>query len=116
MAKNETFLAPLARTTSAALVSETKDSSGYREFVLCIPVSAKSGTTPTLDLKIQDSVDAVKWFDLFEVPQITAVGNYAYRIAVPFMPKLRAVYTIAGTTPVFTFECFAHLKTREAIV
>lgn len=60
-----------------------------------------TGTTPTLDIKIQESDDNSSWRDFLAFPQMTAAGvqyvtgksNARYR---------RAVRTAGGTTPSFT--------------
>jgi hypothetical protein len=59
-----------------------------------------TGTTPTLDTKIQESNDNSAWNDLAVIPQITAAGEYRRRIATS-KKYLRAVLTVAGTTPNF---------------
>ena len=50
-------------------------------------VSARSGTSPTLDLKIQGSLDNSTWVDVVYFPQITAVGTYRRKLhAVSLLP------------------------------
>lgn len=60
-----------------------------------------SGTTPTVDIKIQESDDNSTWRDFLAFKQMTAAGveyvtgksNARYR---------RAAWTVGGTTPSFT--------------
>ena len=66
-------------------------------------VTVVSGTTPTLDLVLQESDDGgTNWFDVWHFPRITAVGQYRS----PKLPlkgnRVRVVETITGTTPSFT--------------
>jgi hypothetical protein len=72
-------------------------------YEVSIPVTVVSGTTPTLDVVIQESDDAgTNWFDVYHFPRITAVGMYRS----PKLPltgnRVRYVQTVAGTTPSFT--------------
>lgn len=115
MAKVLNFLAQSARPVATANASETKDSSGYRDMSITIPVTAVAGAGATLDLKVQHSVDGVTWADLFIVPQITAAGVFEYDVKKTFQPKLQTVHTIAGAGAIFTFKCFGYLKNREAV-
>lgn len=67
-------------------------------------VSAASGTSPTLDVKIEDSVDGgVTWNTVGTFAQKTAAGREVINITTPFTDMLRVSWAIAGTTPSFTF-------------
>lgn len=97
------LLAPLARTTSG--VSQGINKGDVREGLLLVEVSAVSGTSPTLDVKLQTSPDGASWFDLpgGALAQITASGNYALKVA-NFGRFIRVAYSIGGTTPSFAFK------------
>jgi hypothetical protein len=91
--------AALTLTTTTAAISQTIGLS----YEVNIPVTAVSGTTPTLDFSIEESDDTgVNWFKVYDFPRITAVG--AYRS--PKLPyrgnRIRYVQTVGGTTPSFT--------------
>jgi hypothetical protein len=88
------------------------------EFRLLI-AGAVTGTTPTLDIKIQDSADNSSFADIGAAfPQQTAteatvVGNLVAppRLAVRTKvgrPYLRIVKTLGGTTPVFNSVAVLH--------
>jgi hypothetical protein len=68
-------------------------------------VTAVDGTTPTLDVKVQHSVDDTAWVDLVSFAQVTTANSYE-RVAVTGTVNryLRVSYTITGTTPEFTFH------------
>lgn len=67
-------------------------------------VTAASGTTPTLDVIIEDSVDGgTTWNTIGTFAQKTAIGREVINITTPFTPLLRVRWTIAGGTPSFTF-------------
>jgi hypothetical protein len=76
-----------------------------RDLVAIQNVTAASGTTPTLDVKFQESNDGTAWIDIptAAFAQSTTAGikrlEFASRAAF-----VRAVSTIGGTTPSFTFD------------
>lgn len=85
--------------------------SGDAEYVsVLVATTAVSGTTPTLDLKLQWSNDGGQtWADAQPVDsftQITATGN-AVKVFQAKGTWMRLVYTIGGTTPSFTFSATA---------
>lgn len=68
-----------------------------------LDVTVASGTTPTLNVTIQGQDAAGAWFTLGTFTQATGVT--AQTIAVPVAGRnIRASWTIAGTTPSFTFS------------
>lgn len=77
--------------------------------VAVLSVSQVLGTLPTLDVKLQHSTDDSVWVDIPSgaFAQKTAVtGVTAQYLSVPgtINRYVRAVWTIAGTTPSFTFN------------
>lgn len=67
-------------------------------------VTAASGTTPTLNAIIEDSVDGgATWNTIGTFAQRTAAGREVINITTPFANNLRVSWTIGGTTPSFTF-------------
>ena len=68
-----------------------------------IPVTAVTGTNPTLDVTIQESDDtATNWFNVYSFPRITATGIYRSPVIPLKGNRIRYVQTVAGTTPSFT--------------
>lgn len=78
-----------------------------------LSVTAASGTSPTLDLKIQDSPDGgVTWFDVGSGTG-AGTGNFVQATAATtqvkeltarkFARQLRIVGTVGGTSPSFTY-------------
>ena len=91
--------AALTTTTTTAALTPTFGTS----YQVNIPVTAVTGTTPTLDVGIEESDDAgTNWFRVYDFPRITATGIYRS----PKLPltgnRVRYVQTVAGTTPSFT--------------
>lgn len=69
-------------------------------------VTAASGTTPTLDVVIEDSVDGgTTWNVVGTFAQNTgAPGTQVINVTAPFSDTLRVRWTVGGTTPSFTFQ------------
>lgn len=91
--------AAITTTTTTAAISPSAGS----VYSVVIPVTAVTGTNPTMDVVIQESDDTgVNWFDVYHFPRITATGVYRS----PPMPlqgnRIRYIQTINGTTPSFT--------------
>lgn len=110
----------------------------YHDFdsaVLELGVSAASGTTPTLDVYVQTSLDGgTNWLDMVHFTQLTTtttdslfavlsldsarhvgvVGSKtitAGNMGVPMLaPIMRVAYTVGGTTPSFTASVKLHVN------
>lgn len=98
-------LAPAARTASANGTSV--DLQGYDGDVLAVLDSAAgTGTSPTMDVKVQDSADNSAFADvtgLTFTQVINAVSLQTLRIDSRSVRRyIRLVATIGGTTPSFT--------------
>src|SRR5262249_50894233 len=94
-------LAALTTTGSGALVDNgvatTKGGAGH------LHITAFAGTTPTIAVKIQHSVDGTVWVDL--ITFTTATAEFAERVEVTGTVNrhLRAIRTIGGSGgPSFT--------------
>jgi hypothetical protein len=97
----------IADVVSAALTTTTTTAAIVPSFGTCyevnIPVTVVTGTSPTLDVVVQESDDTgVNWFDVYHFPRITGVGSYRSP-KLPFTGnRIRYVQTVGGTTPSFT--------------
>lgn len=109
----------IADVASAALTTTTTTSAFTPTFgcsyEVNIPVTVVSGTSPTLDVVIQESDDAgTNWFDVYHFPRITATGMYRS----PRLPltgnRVRYVQTVTGTTPSFT-RAVNRLQSSDAV-
>ena len=67
-------------------------------------VSAVSGTNPTLDVVIEESMDSgTNWQRIYDIPRITANGIYPTPLIKSFGTRFRYVQTVGGTgSPSFT--------------
>lgn len=115
---SQVLLASAARTATFNSNSVTKR--GYKGAIFSLFCSARSGTSPTLDVKIQGYDHASgNWYDIHGAafaqltnvtsapvylavyPGIAETANQTVSDVMP--PMFRAVCTIGGTTPSFTF-------------
>jgi hypothetical protein len=106
-AANLGFPGIIADVASAALTSTTTTSAFTPTFGTCysvnIPVTAVTGTTPTLDVVIEESDDSgTNWFKVYDFPRITATGMYRSPVMRMVGNRVRYVQTVGGTTPSFT--------------
>ena len=111
MARGSAFnVAPsAARTTSGqtALLS-SMDRANLR---VQLNATVVTGTTPTLDVVIEDTVDGgTTWNTIGTFTQLTAAGRQVINVTSPFTDSVRARWTIGGTTPSFTFAVDAYLE------
>lgn len=79
------------------------------ELLLFLNVTAASGTSPTLNVKVQAQDPAGNWYDILSFTQATAATKEAKQLSI-FGDKIKVVYTIGGTTPSFTFSVTAVAK------
>lgn len=112
----KTLLAPLARTTTAN--GTGLDITGYVDDIEVVLLNnTTSGTTPTLDVKIQDSADNSSFADVtgLTFSQVTAALTNPSSLKIPAntcRQYIRAVATIGGTTPSFLCGVVAQLKLK----
>ena len=91
--------AALTTTTTVAAVTPGSGMS----YVVNMPVTAVTGTTPTLDFSVEESDDAgTNWYKVYDFPRITATGMYRSPKLALNGNRVRYVQTVAGTTPSFT--------------
>ena len=74
---------------------------GPGEYDIAVIAQAVSGTTPTMDIKVQESDDGSTWVDLAVFPQMTAKGEWHRKVKTE-KERLRLDYNAGGTTPSFT--------------
>lgn len=100
-------LRPQAATTTVN--GSSVDTLGYNSAAVILEVGAVSGTSPTLDVKIQESDNgSTGWADVSGATftQVTASNNSQILrvegLGTSRKRYLRSVATIAGTSPSFT--------------
>lgn len=73
-----------------------------------LEVTAAAGTSPTLNVVIEDTLDGTNWNVVGTFAQKTAAGREVINLSTPFADTLRARWTVGGTTPSFTFSVLAY--------
>lgn len=92
--------AALTTTTTTAAITPTPVGAAS-EFNIII--TAVTGTTPTLDVGVEESDDTgTNWYHIYDFPRITANGAYRSPVLPLTGNRIRYVQTVAGTTPSFT--------------
>lgn len=97
-----------ADITSAALTTSNNSASitpsnGSVSHEFNVMVTAVSGTSPTMDVVVQESDDSgTNWYDVYHFPRITATGQYRSPLIPLTGNRIRYVRTVAGTSPSFT--------------
>ncbi len=105
-----TLIASAAQTASGD--SGSIETGEYTQAFVTLNCTAASGTTPTLNVQLQGSDDGgTTWYNIPNAAftQLTAAGTGVLQLT-NFPDFIRAAYTIAGTTPSFTFAIKAVLK------
>ena len=98
----KTLVAPTAFTSTSTQTSVDFGAAGTNGGGAVLHVTAASGSSPTLDAKIQTSADNVSFSDYITFSQKTGVGS-EYKTSNSNPARYaRAVLTIGGSTPSFT--------------
>lgn len=83
------------------------DTTSFNSIEGFLTVTAASGTTPTLDVRLETSLDAgTTWSTVAAFAQATAATT-KNKVFGPLGDSCRWAWTIAGTTPSFTFSVAA---------
>lgn len=93
--------------------SRAVDIATARDLLAHLSVTLIDGTTPTLDIKFQESIDGFLWIDIptAAFTQVEeATGSQRLELACRAR-YLRAVYTLGGTDPSYTFDLLVAGKT-----
>lgn len=116
-------LTALAGTATSTQTSAALDTTGFKEALITLSVGAVSGTSPTLDVKVQSSatsggtyadITGAVFGQKTSGGSITAPNVFVSRLQLDGQrPFLKVVATIAGTTP--SFALAVDVKLAEAI-
>ena len=90
--------AAITTTTTSANVATTNQQS----VSFLVTVSVVSGTSPTMDVVVQETYDGTNYYDIYHFERITASGQYYSPVMKLSGIGIRYVRTIGGTTPSFT--------------
>lgn len=93
-------VASAARTASGTGTAfNTEDATAFES---TLTVSAASGTSPTLDVRLETTVDGTNYYTVASFGQKTTTATEA-RAFGPLGDTCRWAWTIGGTSPSFTF-------------
>lgn len=93
--------------------SSSKDVSQFKEASFFLNVTAASGTTPTLAVKVvtkNPGPGIDKWGDVVSFTQATGITHEVKPIAANIGERVALEWTAGGTTPSFTFSVYAYVK------
>lgn len=100
----QTRLATAAAVTASGNSTDSTGFGRFRALRAALVVTALTGTTPTLNVTVEDSLDGgVTWFTVVTFAQKTAAGSEAVSLSGPFSDQLRVKWTVGGTTPSASF-------------
>jgi hypothetical protein len=106
----QSIVASAARSTSSN--SSTLVAADRVKYLnVFVNVTAQSGTTPTMDLRVDWSLDGATWYNVADTfTQIGAVTGGFFKQFMVKAPYYRLVWTLGGTTPNYTFSSDATLQ------
>lgn len=105
----ETLVASAARSTSGD--SGAKHYFGaMNRAIIQLDVTAVAGTSPSLTVTVEDTVDGANYNTLQAFTAATATGRQVIRLSDPFSDTLRVSWAITGTGPSFTFSVTAYAE------
>lgn len=93
-----------ATTTTAAIAPGVVNNVGVYAHSFNVVVTAATGTTPTLDVGVEESIDnGTNWVRIYDFPRIRTTGSWTSPlIRAQFGTRYRYVQTVTGTSPSFT--------------
>jgi hypothetical protein len=105
----ETLVVSAARTTSGD--TGTLDGWGAAKSLrVQLDVTAFAGTSPTLDVVVEDTIDGTNWNAVATFAQKTAAGREVVNFSGLFSDKLRVRWTIGGSLGqsfTFSVDCYS---------
>ena len=116
MASQSFVVRPLSvYTETTTSNSEVIDIGNSTEVHALLKVASTSGTTPSLAVKAQHSIDNGHFAELTGVVFTAATGptNETKSASTPAYRYVRFQYTLSGTTPSATFEVHLFVKMQS---
>lgn len=100
----EEILVPSAARTTSSSLESGEDYAPIDRLRAQLDVTAASGTTPSMTVVIESTLDGTNWDALGTFAAKTAAGREVITINPVIGRRVRARWTITGTTPSFTFS------------
>jgi hypothetical protein len=73
-----------------------------------LDVTAAAGTSPTLGVVVEDTLDGTNWNPVGIFAQRVGAGREVLTLSTPFTDRMRVRWTVGGTAPSFTFSVLAY--------
>jgi hypothetical protein len=105
-----TLVASLARTANgnSGPLDGYDDAESLR---VQLEVTASAGTTPTLNVLVEDSLDGVTWNTIGTFTQKITTAREVINVSAPFSDIVRVSWTIGGSAgQSFTFSVVAFIQ------
>lgn len=105
LVEGDVALSSAARGTGTVTSGPIASPGTANDVLLAVHCTASSGTSPTLNVSLEESSDGSTWTAVTGsgIAQLSAAGN-ALAFASPSKSYVRVTATVAGTTPSFTFK------------
>jgi hypothetical protein len=100
----EEVLVPSAARTTNSQIESSEDYGPIDRLRAQLDVTAVSGTTPSMTVVVESTLDGTNWDALGTFAAKTAAGREVITINPLIGRRIRARWTITGTTPSFTFS------------
>lgn len=95
---------PSAAQTASGSSAAVAGYAGAKTLRAQLNVTAMSGTSPTLNVVVEDSLDGSNWNTVGTFAAKTAPGREVINVTTPFADQVRVSWAIGGTTPSATFD------------
>jgi len=100
-----------ARTASGYATGNASDVARFATCDIAVVVSAVTGTNPTLDITVEQTLDGSNYFVTDTFSQFVGTGSALKQSVRVSGSTMRLHYVIGGTaTPTFTFDARASFK------
>jgi hypothetical protein len=103
-------LAPAAARASSGVGTAVAGNAPAQFLRVQLNITAASGTTPTLDVTLEDTIDGTNYNTCATFVQQTTTGRVVIDLTTPFTDNLRVRWVVGGTTPSFTFSVVAYYE------
>jgi hypothetical protein len=104
--------AAITTTTTSGGISSLNQQSAAFQFA----VTAFSGTLPTLDVSIEESLDnGTNWKKIYDFERVTTTGTFRSPAILLHGVQYRIVRTVGGTTPSFTMSLAVNTRATVSL-
>jgi hypothetical protein len=102
--KELTYAASAARTVDGDSGTIEVQDAAHELRVQLEVTGTPGGTSPTLNVVVEDTLDGTNWNTIGTFAQKIAAGREVINVTTPFDRRTRARWDLGGTSPSFTFS------------